>query len=360
MSCFFLGHLNRSRQIRSFSTWIDFFLQGKPFGDQKHTCCFGNKIHGPLPKKCFESSQLFLSLVYFGILFIMFLILFLRSCCSSSWKKKRRIRIRPVRRKVQGETCKYPLDEWSPWDNLRSTVPSPGRGWFPHNTWTHGSFETSRSLQQRGDNFSKMVFFCGSPCINCRRCFEASNWNNVSELLCILGVSCLPEDLFFILGICFLWFLLTLYQSTKQKKNFGKKMRLCFSFFPVLKPQKKHHCAQNHQSVAGLASSPSSTRMDNLHMFLGQILTMSHHQNHQRSSGKLDCSPFLSPSKIFSKQKWPKMDTHTVFVWTNSCLVLYKFQTVSSFLSVSTGASFAQRQPLILPQNPSSLSDMDL
>ena len=87
MSCFFLGHLNRSRQIRSFSTWIDFFLQGKPFGDQKHTCCFGNKIHGPLPKKCFESSQLFRSLVYFGILFIMFLILFLRSCCSSSWKK---------------------------------------------------------------------------------------------------------------------------------------------------------------------------------------------------------------------------------------------------------------------------------
>lgn len=44
----------------------------------------------------------------------------------------------------------------------------------------------------------------------------------------------------------------------------------------------------------------------------------------------------------------------------NSCLVLYKFQIVSSFGSVSTGASFAQRQPLILSQNPISLSDMDL
>ena len=353
MSCFFLGHLNRSRQIRSFSTWIDFFSSRKTFWRPKTHMLFWEQNSWAPPKKML---WIVATLPIFGLLrnslhhvldsFPPFVLFF-------QLKKKRRIRIRPVRRKVQGETCKYPLDEWSPWDNLRSTVPSPGRGWFPHNTWTHGSFETSRSLQQRGDNFSKMVFFCGSPCINCRRCFEASNWNNVSELLCSLGVSCLLEDLFFILGICFLWFLLIFYQSTKQKKNFGKKMRLCFSFFPVLKPQKKHHCAQNHQSVAGLASSPSSTRMDNLHMFLGQILTMSHHQNHQRSCGKLSFQNLL-------KTKMAK-NGHTYSICLkNSCLVLYKFQIVSSFGSVSTGASFAHRQPLILSQNPISLSDMDL
>ena len=112
---------------------------------------------------------------------------------------------------------------------------------------------------------------------------------------------------------------LSINQATKKLRK--KKEAVFFFQPPFLSPPQTSktnhpsgHLGEESLRLLRLASSPSRTRMDNFHMFLAQILTMSHHQNHQRSSGKLDCSPFLCRFKIFSKQKRPKMDTHTVFV----------------------------------------------
>lgn len=152
-------------------------------------------------------------------------------------------------------------------------------------------------------------------------------------------------------GYVFNVILLDFVSINQAKKKLRKKKWGCvFSFFPVLKPQKK--------KTRSLGPKPPISCRPRRFPFQHQDGQLSHvpganfdHVAPPKPPKKLWETFVSKSSQNKNGQKW----THT-----NSCLVLYKFQIVSSFLSVSTGASFAQRQPLILSQNPISLSDMDL